>query len=408
MTVKRLGWLMGLILICSLTLNQTPKSRQLDLISDIRAWAFKQKIWPHLSEDQGHTSLIAVREIYKIEQAQLLLRVYLLMPCRNLCGLDKTCARQCQQMIKDWTGDSFDARLLIDGFDLKNNRSLGRVTLKTIAPVKLRYWSRQQRLIALTQVVNAQDHRLHLIQLVEQNQVDHLQEFKRSSDAGDTQESKKSSMSKELRDLNVSSSLTLRYYDNLSLGPFSGISEAEEGATEFVDLDNDQHIELVAPLKSLVHLTPLPIAVPTPYRLTPQGLSVDTQLISATSPPNSELRTWIMNRLALSIQEPKTSGAENTSGTSRERSPQKLLLKTMMQAKVIYVYAAQLCLKSMYDEGEKLIHFAYPQHEVVLRVWEQLRDYISVSTDMSSSGRPTAPHPFSALDQASVYQDALK
>jgi hypothetical protein len=215
-------------------------------------------------------------------------------------------------------------------------------------------------------------------------------------------------MSKELRDLNVSSSLTLRYYDNLSLGPFSGISEAKEGATKFVDLDNDQHIELVAPLKSLVHLTPLPIAVPTPYRLTPQGLSVDTQLISATSPPNSELRTWIMNRLALSIQEPKTSGAENTSGTSRERSPQKLLLKTMMQAKVIYVYAAQLCLKSMCDEGEKLIHFAYPQHEVVLRVWEQLRDYISVSTDMSSSGRPTAPHPFSALDQASVYQDALK
>jgi hypothetical protein len=143
MTVKRLGWLMGLILICSLTLNQTPKSRQLDLISDIRAWAFKQKnFWPHLSEDQGHISLIAVREIYKIEQAQLLLRVYLLMPCRNLCGLDKTCARQCQQMIKDWTGDSVDARLLIDGFDLKNNRSLGRVTLKTIAPVKLRYWSR--------------------------------------------------------------------------------------------------------------------------------------------------------------------------------------------------------------------------------------------------------------------------
>ena len=129
MTAKRLGWLMGLILICSLTLNQPPKGSELDLISDIRQWAFQHKLWPNLSQEQDHTSLIAVREVYQIEQAQLLLRVYLLTPCRNLCGVGENCARHCQKLIKEWKGNAVNARLLIEGFDLKNNRSLGRVTL---------------------------------------------------------------------------------------------------------------------------------------------------------------------------------------------------------------------------------------------------------------------------------------
>ena len=394
---------MGLILISSLTLHQPPRGRDVDLISDIRAWAFEQNLWPALSPGQGHASLIAVREIYKVEQVQLSLRAYLLVPCKNLCGVEERCARHCQHLIQEWAGSAVDARMIIEGYDHKNQRSLGRVILKTIAPVTLRYWSRQQKLIALTQTVNAHDHRLHLLQLVAPDQVDHLQEFNRAEQALTSKTSSRDPQSKARGQQISESTMTLRYYDTLDLGSFTGRSDAVEGATKFVDLDGDRRIELVAPLKSLVHLTPFPLAVPTPYRLTPQGLHVDTQLISATSPKISELRTWILSRRPQESRS-ETSKAQ-TSPRASQRSSQELLAATMRRAKEVYIYAAQLCLKSQCDAAERLVQFAYPQHEVVQRIWKQLRTYIAKSTKVKAWVSVTPPdHPFSALDQSATSQ----
>lgn len=383
MNLRALIAIILVALISGLTIHQPAERESRDQISALRQWALQQKLWPELDQLTDHTRLIAVRQVYQEVQEGLRLKAFLLTPCRNLCGDGEVCARQCQTLIKEWDGVGGDARILIEAHDLKRDQSLGRITLRTVAPLKLRYWSRKQRLIALTQEVSSDDHRLHILQLVTPREVDALSEMSRAqltsskgSDASPTPP----------QEGEAPDGLQLRYYDSLELGSFSGLSSAQSGATQFIDLDGDQSVELIAPLESLVHLTPIPIAVPTPHRLTSSGLSVDRELIQAEIPRSNELRGWILQRTQTSSASQGVQGPHDTAEVLRGAEP-------------LLIHAARLCLVSRCDRGEELISFAYPQHTVVLRVWRQLRERVSQSAHPERERNGSDDHPFSVLDQ---------
>ena len=156
--------LIGLILLLSWSLYPKRHLSQVNHLSEMREWALKSALWPDLGEGES-TPLIAVRQIYETEQSQLRLKAYLLAPCTSLCGAQESCARHCQSLILEWDGQSPDARLVIEGYDLKERHALGRVTLKQVAPIELRYWSRKQRLIALIQSHSQSNKTLQLIKL---------------------------------------------------------------------------------------------------------------------------------------------------------------------------------------------------------------------------------------------------
>ena len=76
-----------------------------------------------------------MRQIYKIEQNNLKLDAYLLVPCLEICGQSASCAQSCQSHIQSWQGESSQALLMIEGYDTKTKSSLGRLVLKDIAPI---------------------------------------------------------------------------------------------------------------------------------------------------------------------------------------------------------------------------------------------------------------------------------
>ena len=77
--------------------------------------------------------------------------------------------------------------------------------------------------------------------------------------------------------------LHLSSYDRLSQGHLRS-RVTSEGSVSFRDIDGDEQIDLIAPFERLVHLKPLHLFVPTPYRLTPSGLKQAPDLINVVTP----------------------------------------------------------------------------------------------------------------------------
>ena len=182
--------------------------------------------------------------------------------------------------------------------------------------------------------------------------------------------------------------MLIEYYDHLGLGPFK---EGERGqrAIIFRDLDQDQRVELIAPLESSARLTPLPILIPVPYRITDQGLRLEPALIQASAPERNKRRSWLL-----------AHQREQLLDQPESLSPRSELAHIFSQAQEIYRYAALLCLKAKCDQGDELIYFAYPQHDLLLRMWEQLKRCIlnpQPHTPHRSTLKPSSEHPFSIL-----------
>ena len=344
---KWLAWVVFIILVSSLTFTTSMLHTRPDLITDIRLWVQEQSIWPDLENSPEQTPLIAVRQIYETQQSKLLLRAFLLIPCQSLCGAGDSCARHCQELITRWEGGTSDAKLMVEGEDLKTGQKLGRVLLDTVAPIELRYWSRRHQLIALLQTVNHDDHRLHLIKLQEIEQT--------------TQPTRSSSK--------------LIYSYQLKLGPFTGRSQASEGQTSFVDIDRDGRVELIAPSPLFAQLTPVSLSVPIPYRLgdQPGDVTFAPELIQVQPPNAPEMRQWLV----------KQRGGDEAAST----------VGSWSQVKKVFTQALLICLQGNCAQGEELIRFAYPQHDTLLRTWDQLK----LRLEQSSEPATTSPHPFSIL-----------
>jgi hypothetical protein len=339
--IKWPAWLSTVVLLVSFSLYHHERGPSLDRLTEIREWALKQRLWSNLADEDG-VPLIAVRHIYNVEQNQLRLNAYLLVPCRAVCGVGSSCARQCQSLIQNWRGHSTQARLMIEGYDLKKDQSLGRLILDEIAPIKLRYWSRKHKLISLIQDVSSHERTLHVIKLKASHGSEHTP--------------------------------YLSYYDRLSLGSYHGFESPLEGSVTFRDLNGDGQIELLAPLESLVHLRPISVFVPTPYKLTDKGLQIAPELIALESPKQNELRQWLLSL--------------------RGNDEQSI---TMSKVKRVLSFGLLLCLKDQCKRGDELIGYAYPQHTAVIQLWGQLRRYTN-RPHHAYSNQEKSDNPYSALD----------
>ena len=362
--LNQLAALTIFILLISLSFYQTRQVGHQDQLAEIRQWALQQKLWPALSQ-QDPPALIAVRQIYKVEQNNLKLNAYLLVPCQEICGQSASCARSCQSHIQSWRGESSQALLMIEGYDTKNTSSLGRLVLKETAPIKLRYWSRKHSLIALIQSKSEQEHTLHLLKLKQ-----------RESPALENPSKLGSQPLKYLE-----------YYDRLNLGPFHGEESPLEGSVSFRDINVDGQLELLAPLEGLVKLKPMAIFLASPYELSPKGLKLAPHLIKLTPPKPDELRNWL-----LAVR-----------GTDEEAMSNQKIKATLS-------FGLLLCLKGPEhcEKGADLVFYAYPQHDHVHRLWAQLKRFVERSQDQShfqakaqiqkqNASKPSAP--YSILDQ---------
>ena len=367
-TLNQLAALLVFILLISLSFYKNRQAGKQDPLSEIREWALQQQLWPNLAQ-QDPPALIAVRQIYKIEQNNLKLNAYLLVPCPEICGQSASCAQSCQNQIQSWQGESSQALLMIEGYDTKNTSSLGRLVLKDIAPIKLRYWSRKHSLIALIQTKSEQEHTLHLIKLKQKGST--------ALDSDLPSNAQSSTQS------NTEPNNYLEYYDQLNLGPFHGEESPLEGSVSFRDINTDKQLELLAPLESLVKLKPMAVFLPSPYELGELGLKLAPHLIKLTPPKPDELRNWLL----------AVRGTDEVAITNQK-------------IKATLSFSLLLCLKGpkLCDKGADLVSYAYPQHEHVHRLWVQLRRFVENSrgqtqsqAKMQSQNKPTSP--YSLLDQ---------
>ena len=363
--MKWYAWLILITLLISWSLYSPQRDHEQNKLAEIRTWALDQAVWPQLSQRETDP-LIAVKEVYSVEQSQLSLKAYLLVPCESLCGQTEACARHCQTLMIDWGGKSPQARLMVEGYDLKTRSSLGRLVLDQVSPIELRYWSRRHLLISLIQTMSSEEKTLLLIKLIPKDKL-------QSSPPTKERRQREAHQEEHEQQLQLSS------YDSLSLGPYHGHESPLEGSVSFRDLDGDDQVDLIAPLEYLVHLKPLQLFVPTPYRLTAQGIKQAPELINVIPPSNDQLREWI-----LAIR------GEN------ETEP------TISRAKRLFSFGLLLCLKGEFDKADQLIRFAYPQYPPVLHLWDQLRAHLALNQneERGSNGlHSTPPDPYSVLDQ---------
>lgn len=349
--IKWPAWLSLLVLLVSFSLYHHNHGQSVDRLTEIRQWALGQNLWSNLDRSETEP-LIAVRHVYHIEHNQLRLSAYLLVPCKSVCGEGSSCARRCQSLIQQWNGPPTSARLMIEGYDLKHDRSFGRLLLDEIAPVKLRYWSRKYKLISLIQEISPHERTLHIIQL--------------KSTGDQTSSSSKAQTPLPLR---------LTYYDQLELGSYHGLESPLEGSVTFRDQNGDGQIDLLAPLETLVHLRPTSVFVPAPYALTEQGLTIAPHMINVKAPKQNELRQWLVSLRGDDTQD-----------------------ITMAKVKKIFSFGLLLCLKDQCQRADELIGYAYPQHSTVIQLWGQLRRY-ATRPHQSQSHLTPQKDPYSALDQ---------
>ena len=372
--MKWTAWLTSIMLLISWSLYSPERNDDQNKLAEIRRWALSELLWPNLTRSDP-PPLIGVREVYQVEQAQLRLNAYLLIPCEEVCGTTENCLRHCQTLMVDWAGQSSEARLMIEGYDLKQGRPLGRLILDHVSPIELRYWSRRHGLISLIQTRSAREKSLILLKL-RSNQQAHREQI--DSKGRPYQRSSKESLTGEKP--TDDQALRLTKYDELSLGPYHGQESPLEGSVSFRDLDGDDQVDLIAPLEQLVHLKPLQIFVPTPYRLTEKGLRRAPDLINVISPKSNEIRQWL---IALR--------GENEVKPSIER------------IKRLFSFCLLLQLRGEGESADQLVSLAYPQYPPVLHLWSQLGEHLRLETardKMTKQEPPTLKtDPFSALDK---------
>ena len=366
--MKWTAWLTSIMLLISWSLYSPERSDHQNKLAEIRRWALSNSLWPNLTRSDP-PPLIGVREVYQVEQAQLRLNAYLLIPCEEVCGATANCLRHCQTLMVDWEGQSSKARLMIEGYDLKQERPLGRLILDHVSPVELRYWSRRHGLISLIQTRSAREKSLILLKLRSDEQARRDQMDSKGHKGGHPTEQP-----------TTEPALWLTKYDELSLGPYHGQESPLEGSVSFRDLDGDDQVDLIAPLERLVHLKPLQIFVPTPYRLTERGLRRAPDLINVISPRSDEIREWL---IALR--------GENEVKPSIER------------IKRLFSFCLLLRLKGEGERADQLVNLAYPQYPPVLHLWSQLGEHLRLETDQDNAAKREPPplkiDPFSALDK---------
>lgn len=308
-------------------------------LSAIREWALQQNLWPDVDED-----LVAIRQVYYTEEQSLKFSAFLLVPCSEICPHDsKSCARLCQNhLIQRWDADgiSSKARLMFEAFDTKEQVSLGRLILQDIAPIKLRYFSRKHGLIALIQTKSEQDRILHLIKLGNENE-----------------------------------NKSLKYYDMLQLGLFHGEEAPLEGSVTFKTANSGQ-LEMLAPLESLTKLRPA-FYLPVPYILKPHGIRLaPPENIELQTPKANELRNFLLSLRGTDAQ---------------AMHPDKI--------KASLSFVLLLCFTKKCETGEDLLKFAYPQNELVLNWWKQLRAYVDQVGETQNQSVKPSPSQYSILDQ---------
>lgn len=232
-----------------------------------------QKVYEELRlhPPQHPAQIIAVREVHQQHIKDLQLTAYWVTPCSSLCGPQATCAQSCQDRITQWKGILPKGAMLLDAYqsihhnktlnrdeikDLDAVRFLGRVALPHMGEIQVIFWSKTQKLLALTQKSEVDEsHILYLFKATEQglNLVAHLQ-----------------------------------------LGRLGyNVSQLKE-LIEFKDLDDDGRVELIAPDPRFTLLLPQAINVSMVYKITKKGLVVKPQLIQGNIPELTELRTWLL------------------------------------------------------------------------------------------------------------------
>lgn len=353
-SLKQLGGISLCLLILSMSLFVSQRKRRLDPLTEIRVWALQQNLWPQLLKESQKTPLIAVRQVYEVDQQGLKLSAYLLVPCVELCGSSPGCERTCQQYIQHWSGHSSQAHMMIEAYDQKHQESFGRLILDEVAPLKLRYWSYKHKLLALIQSRSETDQLLHLIH-VKARQFQFKAEDMESTVAGDLAHEKKASE----QDINR---FYLEYYDHLELGPHHGLEAPLEGSVSFRDLNGDGQVDLLAPFEGLVHVKPNTWFLPTPYEMTDQGLKLAPNMIQLSPPQTDDLRSWLLSLRGSDDEALKDSHIKSTLS-----------------------FGLLLCLKGECDYGEELMYYAYPQQRNIHQIWAQLRQYVEKSKIQKSS-----------------------
>ena len=232
-----------------------------------------QKIYQEirLYPPQHPAQIIAVKEVHQQQFKKLEVTAYWVAPCTSLCGMHSTCAQMCQEKMQTWDQPLSKGSMLIDAYLLMDKKQvpstppqiqqvnkvfLGRVALSHLGDIKVVFWSKKQKLLALTQ----------------KSQLDQTQQlyiFKSQKDG-------------------------LKLITQLPLGDLLTHASQTSDVVRFRDLNDDGYVELIAPDPRFTFLRPQAIHVSMVYQITTQGLVAKPQWIPAQIPEFKHLRKGLL------------------------------------------------------------------------------------------------------------------
>jgi hypothetical protein len=255
-------------------------------------------------------SIIGVRQTYEHEERGLRFATYLIAPCSSVCGVEQACAQVCQELIKEWEGPLIGSKLVLEAWSSDTETLLGRVALNTVASTELVWWSKTHMKLAVTQ-----RDALHCCT--------------------------------RLMVFSIQDQVLVRTA-SLNLGAYQPHQEVRgESIFQFRDLNDDGHIELLAPDPRFALIRPHPIYAPMVYRLTDKGLIPAPEFLRARIPELTELRSWIA-----------------------EWEERHVSLERLFSEMLSY------CFKGHCETADQIVHLAFPQNEDIQEYWEQLKVYL--------------------------------